>query len=110
MISSGALTDPQGKAEGTADGCHGLSGGAVVTVLAYPAGQPFQGWGEWPQASVADGPALWEVPWWPGWCRARSPAPPSLAASCGVMALVLLAQLCLSSVCSGPGAQLGPWE
>lgn len=66
MISSGALTDPGGRAEGTADGCPGLSGGAGIPpswpLLAHPAGQPFQaGVSGLARARVADGQAAWAL-------------------------------------------------
>lgn len=45
MISSGALTDPGGRAEGRADGCPGLSRAGMPPLwplLSRPAGQPFR--------------------------------------------------------------------
>lgn len=51
MISSGVLTDPGGWAEGTADGCPGLSGGwhaASVATPGPPCRSALLGWAEWP--------------------------------------------------------------
>lgn len=93
MISSGALTDPGGLAEGTADGCSGLSGGwhaAPVATAGPPCRSALPGWAEWslpePGWQMGRQPGLWPeggtVAAWAMWEKAGQAENPPWSGCC----------------------------